>query len=416
VLLGGTQQFTAVPNNVTWAVDGVEGGNEIVGTISPSGLYTAPAVVPFNTILAIKASSNSVTYALLNVGALSGTRFAYISSAIDNSIQVFRADGNTGALEPISTFAVGAGSAPAALALSPNGKFLFSLNRGTNEISIYAIDAATGNLSNAGSVPVPKGPNSMVFSASGDFAYVGCDSSSMIAAYVFNRTSGSLTPLEGGSYSTGGGRIESLAISPDGLFLYGVNRDANQIVGLSIDHNNGSLTPVTGSPFSAPPGLSSIVANKPSTISSWHVFASSDAGVETYDHTRDGGLVYVNSGTRTTGVKSPTLFRNTSDGVLVGVNPLIGGAFSLFLDDFGSNGLDQSVTAVNTGISPVAGAWMWNDNGYSNWIYILNQQASQSSSTGSINVYQVDWDHGLVGPSATIATELHNPTGFVVTP
>src|SRR5256885_6437188 len=48
---GGTQQFTATVQNtsntaVTWQVSGVSGGNATVGTISSSGLYTAPAVVP----------------------------------------------------------------------------------------------------------------------------------------------------------------------------------------------------------------------------------------------------------------------------------------------------------------------------------------------------------------------------------
>src|SRR5205807_7707270 len=44
----GTQQFTATVQNtsntaVTWQVNGVTGGNATVGTISSSGLYTAPA-------------------------------------------------------------------------------------------------------------------------------------------------------------------------------------------------------------------------------------------------------------------------------------------------------------------------------------------------------------------------------------
>lgn len=43
-----TQQFTATVQNATntevrWAVDSIEGGNENVGTISPTGLYRAPA-------------------------------------------------------------------------------------------------------------------------------------------------------------------------------------------------------------------------------------------------------------------------------------------------------------------------------------------------------------------------------------
>ena len=51
VQVGGTQQFTASVTNTTsttvnWQVNGVAGGNSTVGTITSSGLYTAPDVVP----------------------------------------------------------------------------------------------------------------------------------------------------------------------------------------------------------------------------------------------------------------------------------------------------------------------------------------------------------------------------------
>ena len=199
VLLGGTQQFTNSDLNATWAVNHVPGGNDVLGTISSTGLYTAPAVVPLNPVITIIADSqanNSTTVMQAEVGALTGTRFAYVSSATDNAIQIFTADGKTGVLQPVSIFSVGAGKAPAALALAPNGNFLYSLNRGTNDISVYAIDPSSGNLTKAGSVPVPAGPNAMVFSAKGEFAYV-------------NLGSGSLSPLSGSSYAAGGGRIQS---------------------------------------------------------------------------------------------------------------------------------------------------------------------------------------------------------------
>ena len=55
---GGTQAFTATVENtlntaVTWQVGGVTGGNSTVGTISTSGLYTAPVVVPSSASLVV---------------------------------------------------------------------------------------------------------------------------------------------------------------------------------------------------------------------------------------------------------------------------------------------------------------------------------------------------------------------------
>jgi hypothetical protein len=60
VPIGGTQQFTATITGatgsptVTWAVNGVAGGNSTVGTISGTGLYTAPST---STGVAITASA-----------------------------------------------------------------------------------------------------------------------------------------------------------------------------------------------------------------------------------------------------------------------------------------------------------------------------------------------------------------------
>lgn len=62
VILAGSQQFTATVagssnTNVTWSVNTVPGGNSTVGTISSTGLYTAPAVLPNPATITITAIS-----------------------------------------------------------------------------------------------------------------------------------------------------------------------------------------------------------------------------------------------------------------------------------------------------------------------------------------------------------------------
>jgi 6-phosphogluconolactonase (cycloisomerase 2 family) len=423
VLLGGTHQFSVPGSDVTWRVNRVAGGNAVVGTVSATGLYTAPVTVPLDPVVWISAVSGadaSEWFMPLEVGALTGTRFAYVSSASDDSIQIFIADAHTGALQPTSVFSVGAGKGPAALALSPNGNFLYSLNRGTNNISIYAISPATGDLTEAATVATPNGPYAMVFSADGNFAYVSCDGTSTIAAYAVSLGTGVPTPVSGGSYAAGGGRIQSLAVSLDGKFLYATNRDTNQIIALAIA-TDGSLAPIAGSPFPAQPGLSSIVVNKGDyAFGGQSLYAGSNNGVEAYDRDpSSGAIMYLPSATQASTGKSPVLFRNTSDGLLVGVNPQ-GGGFSFAFDYLAPSNAGAHLLSggpqVGTGTAPVAGAWLWNQNGSVNWLYVLNSQASASSSTGSIGVYQIDYTHGMVGPAFTIPTALHNPTGFVVTP
>lgn len=63
---GATQQFNASlqglsSSSVTWSVDGNAGGNSSVGTISSSGLYTAPNSIGAHTISAISAANSSIT-------------------------------------------------------------------------------------------------------------------------------------------------------------------------------------------------------------------------------------------------------------------------------------------------------------------------------------------------------------------
>lgn len=64
---GGTQAFTATLINasdpgITWAVNGITGGNASLGTISTTGVYTAPAAVPAGgsvTVMALATADSS---------------------------------------------------------------------------------------------------------------------------------------------------------------------------------------------------------------------------------------------------------------------------------------------------------------------------------------------------------------------
>jgi len=64
--MGLQQQFTATVSNssdtsVTWSVDGVAGGNATTGTISSSGLYTAPNTAGNHTVQATSVADTTAT-------------------------------------------------------------------------------------------------------------------------------------------------------------------------------------------------------------------------------------------------------------------------------------------------------------------------------------------------------------------
>lgn len=62
VVLGGMRSFQATVSGsantgVTWSVNGTPGGSSTVGTISASGVYTAPAVMPAGSAVTVRATS-----------------------------------------------------------------------------------------------------------------------------------------------------------------------------------------------------------------------------------------------------------------------------------------------------------------------------------------------------------------------
>ena len=60
---GSSRQYSAYvpisPNTVTWMVNDVPGGNSTFGTVSPTGLYVAPASAPANNLVIIKVQSTA---------------------------------------------------------------------------------------------------------------------------------------------------------------------------------------------------------------------------------------------------------------------------------------------------------------------------------------------------------------------
>lgn len=64
VRAGLTRQFTATVTElpvttVKWSVNGIAGGNTTVGTIDATGLYTAPAPIPANNVVSVRASADA---------------------------------------------------------------------------------------------------------------------------------------------------------------------------------------------------------------------------------------------------------------------------------------------------------------------------------------------------------------------
>lgn len=77
--LGGSTQFSASVNGLSntavyWSAGGVKGGNSVSGTISTTGLYTAPSTMPGQNPVIITATSSDRS-------TVSGSTYIYLLNA-----------------------------------------------------------------------------------------------------------------------------------------------------------------------------------------------------------------------------------------------------------------------------------------------------------------------------------------------
>jgi hypothetical protein len=132
---GGTEQFTAAIQGfsnaaINWSVNKVAGGNSTVGTISASGLYTAPSQTGSYTIVATSAAdssvaasatltvSNTITISPSTVNVAAGTteQFAATVPGIPNASVTWSVDHIVGGSATVGTVSVtGLYTAPAAV-------------------------------------------------------------------------------------------------------------------------------------------------------------------------------------------------------------------------------------------------------------------------------------------------------------
>src|ERR1035438_10835121 len=75
------------------------------------------------------------------------------------------------------------------------------------------------------------------------FAYVANGGSNNVSGYSVDPATGALAPLAGSPFPTGSNPI-SVKATPSGKFVYVTNYYANSITGFSLTGTNGILTPI----------------------------------------------------------------------------------------------------------------------------------------------------------------------------
>lgn len=138
------------------------------------------------------------------------------------------------------------------ISADPLGKHLLVADLGTDEISVYGINWATGcvspNVAPAIRVDAGEGPRQFLFDPSGRFFYLVTELGNTVRVYAYDSESGTARFLQ--SLPTLPNECVAETISaciklhPNGTFLYASNRGYDSIASYRV-HSDGTLTPLS---------------------------------------------------------------------------------------------------------------------------------------------------------------------------
>jgi len=194
-----------------------------------------------------------------------------VSNHLTGDISGFTINGTTGALTLISGSPftdqpddLGPNIQPFALAITPDGRYLYVTNHGEDTISVFSINAMSGALTAVSGSPFDlfvddedcgSQPFGVAIGGSGRFLYVadnGCDA---VSAFSIDPSTGLLTELPGSPYFVVAGDcfagVNEATVDFTGRFLYVADQSCGAVTGFSIDTSSGGLTEMNGSPFPA---------------------------------------------------------------------------------------------------------------------------------------------------------------------
>jgi 6-phosphogluconolactonase (cycloisomerase 2 family) len=149
------------------------------------------------------------------LGVDTSGRFLYVANASAlnplvatvGNVSGFNIDPNTGELTPIlgSPFTSSLGNGPTALAIDPNGRFVYAITSGSSDsVWCFSITSTNGQL-----VPVTSSPFSLtagglfaLIDPIGNYLYVGSSTGNGVSGFTYNPSTGVPTAIVGSPFST----------------------------------------------------------------------------------------------------------------------------------------------------------------------------------------------------------------------
>jgi 6-phosphogluconolactonase (cycloisomerase 2 family) len=186
-------------------------------------------------------------------------QYVYVSSITDNSIVVLRrsADGGLNTTSPlflganhVQTITHPTLTAAYGIALSPDGVYLYATGYSSDSLLVFKRNASDGKLTyvetkSAPTIPGLNGVFRVTLSPDGNFVYTASFDSNSVTAFQRNPATGKLTHLatytDGANGIDGLGFASSVAVSPDGTYLFATGYNDSAVAVFERDMATGLL-------------------------------------------------------------------------------------------------------------------------------------------------------------------------------
>lgn len=176
-------------------------------------------------------------------------RFAFTCDLGTDEIQVYHVDAAKGLVPaPELTTKAVPGGGPRHLTFGVDGRHVYVNNEMLSSVTTFRYDASAGRLQRQetlSTLPAGFKGNSSTAevrtSVDGKWLFVSNRGHDSLARFKIDPSTGSLTPA--GHVSTGGRTPRNFCPTPDGQFLWAANQDTDNITVFRFDSATGALTP-----------------------------------------------------------------------------------------------------------------------------------------------------------------------------
>lgn len=232
--------------------------NETGPDVDSTGSVSAFVIEKETKTLRLLNKQPSHSFAPCHISVDRKNRFVFVANYVGGKVVVLpiKEDGSLGEATDVLTLEGKKkhprqdSSHPHSIFLSPDKRFAYVPDLGTDKIMIYNIDYENGKLLPNEmpfvSLPDGSGPRHFTFHPGGKMAFVINELNNSITAFDFDKESGALKTIEHTPTLPedfqGTSLTADIHVSPDGKYLYGSNRGHDSIVAFKIDELSGKLT------------------------------------------------------------------------------------------------------------------------------------------------------------------------------